>query len=46
VNHAIFPIVVVCVSQDKNVAPPGFVETGFRGSHQDIVEMARDAVEF
>ena len=33
------------MSDFRDVAPPGLVEDGFRGSHREIVVMARDGVE-
>jgi hypothetical protein len=34
------------MSELTDVAQPGLVEGGFGGSHCEIVEMARDGVEF
>jgi len=36
----------VGVREFRDVAPPGLVQGGFRGSHCEIVEMTRNGVEF
>jgi len=38
--------VVVVVSELRDFTPPCLVEGGVGGSHREIVEMARDGVEF